>query len=82
MLHLEGQSQELFSEAIAALKAGRGSAPQNALDVSRLDSFVTIGKAANLRLVDSQGVSFLCIVEEICPSELSDNCRTGWLGPN
>lgn len=82
MLHLEGQSQELFSEAIAALKAGRGSAPQNALDVSRLESFVTIGKAANLRFVDSQGVSFLCVVEEICPSKLGDNCRTGWIGPN
>ncbi|KAJ6779589.1 hypothetical protein PWT90_07747 [Aphanocladium album] len=36
MLLLEGQSQELFGEAIEALKSGRGSAPQNALDTLKV----------------------------------------------
>ncbi|ATY60254.1 hypothetical protein A9K55_006123 [Cordyceps militaris] len=36
MLLLEGQSQELFSEAIDALKSGRSSAPRNALDTLKV----------------------------------------------
>ncbi|OAQ97234.1 hypothetical protein LLEC1_04241 [Akanthomyces lecanii] len=36
MLALEGQSQELFSEAIEALKSGRGSALHNALDTLKV----------------------------------------------
>ncbi|PMB69446.1 hypothetical protein BM221_004090 [Beauveria bassiana] len=34
MLLLEGQSQELFGEAIDALKSGSGNVPHNVLDVS------------------------------------------------
>lgn len=81
MLALEGQSQELFSEAIEALKSGRGSAPQNALGVSRLRWHADIMAEANVSL-DLESLLVLHSGEKICPSELRNHRGASRTGPH
>ncbi|OAA80690.1 hypothetical protein LEL_00235 [Akanthomyces lecanii RCEF 1005] len=78
MLALEGQSQELFSEAIEALKSGRGSAPQNALDVSQFGWHANTVAEADIS-ADVKSLFVLRSGKKICPSELGNHCaiRTG-----
>ncbi|KAJ3495890.1 hypothetical protein NLG97_g3060 [Lecanicillium saksenae] len=81
MLLLEGQSQELFGEAIDALKSGRGSAPQNALDTLKV--FLSCVLAKRYAHPSSAIITVLAGLDRIDPvftdfvSTLDSVVRTG-----
>ncbi|OAA56441.1 hypothetical protein ISF_07509 [Cordyceps fumosorosea ARSEF 2679] len=81
MLLLEGQSQELFGEAIDALKSSRGSAPRNALDTLRV--FLSCALTKRYAHPSSAIISLLAGLDRIDPvftdfvSTLDTAIRTG-----
>ncbi|TQV94072.1 hypothetical protein V2A60_002859 [Cordyceps javanica] len=81
MLLLEGQSQELFNEAIDALKSGRGGAPQNALDTLKV--FLASVLAKRYAHPSSAIITILAGLDRIDPvftdfvSTLEATIRTG-----